>query len=95
LYSYLETDVEIGSSSVAASVTRLSIGYAKTLVVELAWAIQGETEEELPEVIIGISLSQAWYTLKYTVMLHTEYVNSKCALLQQCVLSNRAHMLKR
>jgi Protein ENHANCED DISEASE RESISTANCE 2, C-terminal len=51
--SYLETDVEIGSSSVAASVTRLSIGYAKTLVVELAWAIQGETEEELPEVIIG------------------------------------------
>jgi Protein ENHANCED DISEASE RESISTANCE 2, C-terminal len=51
--SYLETDVEIGSSSVAASVTRLSIGYAKTLVVELAWAIQGENEEELPEVILG------------------------------------------
>ncbi|CAM9411107.1 unnamed protein product [Phaeothamnion confervicola] len=42
-----------GSSSVAASVTRLSIGYAKTLVVDLAWTLQGNTEDELPEVVLG------------------------------------------
>ncbi|KAG5186764.1 hypothetical protein JKP88DRAFT_353873 [Tribonema minus] len=50
---YLETSVDIGSSSIAASITRLSIGYAKTLVVELAWTLQGEAEDELPEVILG------------------------------------------
>ncbi|CAM9860779.1 unnamed protein product [Discosporangium mesarthrocarpum] len=49
--NYLETDIEIGN--VAASVVRLCAGYAKTLVVDMVWTIQGDTPEELPEVALG------------------------------------------
>ncbi|CAM9570680.1 unnamed protein product [Laminaria digitata] len=51
--NYLETDLEIASSSLAANITRLCTGYAKALVVDMVWTIQGNTEEELPEVALG------------------------------------------
>ncbi|CAM9201243.1 unnamed protein product [Chrysoparadoxa australica] len=51
--NYLETDVDVSSSSFGASVTRLCMGYAKLLVVDLVWCLQGNTEEELPECILG------------------------------------------
>eukprot|EP00752_Nemacystus_decipiens_P007751 g6928.t2 len=50
---YLETDLEIASSSLAANITRLCTGYAKALVVDMVWTIQGNTQEELPEVALG------------------------------------------
>ena len=37
----------------AAGVARLAAGYAKTLVVDLALVIQGETEDELPERVVA------------------------------------------
>jgi len=51
--NYFELDVNIASSSVAAGVVRLAAGYAKTLVVDLALVIQGETEDELPERVVA------------------------------------------
>ena len=52
---YLELIVDVGSSSVAAGVVRLSIGYARTLVVDLAFVLQGDNEETLPEKVFGMA----------------------------------------
>jgi hypothetical protein len=50
---YIELDVDIGSSSVAKGVVNLVLGYLSTLVIELAFLIQANTEEELPEYLLG------------------------------------------
>ena len=52
---YLELIVDVGSSSVAAGVVRLSIGYARTLVVDLCFLLEGKTEETLPEKVFGMA----------------------------------------
>jgi hypothetical protein len=51
--NYLELDVDIGSSSVARGVVNLVVGYLSKLVIELAFLIQANTEEELPEYLLG------------------------------------------
>jgi hypothetical protein len=55
---YIEVDVDIGSSVVADQITRLCRGYAKSLVVDIAILLQGESEEELPEVLLGVFRSE-------------------------------------
>ncbi|GAB4834810.1 Protein ENHANCED DISEASE RESISTANCE 2 [Ancistrocladus abbreviatus] len=50
---YLEIDVDIGSSTVANGVLGLVIGVITTLVVEMAFLVQANTEDELPERLIG------------------------------------------
>jgi hypothetical protein len=50
---FFELICDIGSSSVAAGVVRLSIGYARTLVVDLGHVLQGDKEEHLPEQLFG------------------------------------------
>jgi hypothetical protein len=50
---FLEVDVDIGSSSVANSVTRFVMVYLKTLVIDLGFLIESKTEAELPERLIG------------------------------------------
>ncbi|KAG0586121.1 hypothetical protein KC19_2G065900 [Ceratodon purpureus] len=51
--NYLELDVDIGSSSVAKGVVNLVIGYVTKLVLEMAFLVQANTEEELPEKLLG------------------------------------------
>ncbi|XP_021768327.1 protein ENHANCED DISEASE RESISTANCE 2-like isoform X1 [Chenopodium quinoa] len=51
--NYLEVDVDIGSSTVANGVLGLVIGVITTLVVDMAFLVQANTEEELPERLIG------------------------------------------
>ncbi|KAG8057836.1 hypothetical protein GUJ93_ZPchr0002g23580 [Zizania palustris] len=51
--SYLEVDVDIGSSAVANGVLGLVFGVVTTLVVDMAFLIQANTYEELPEQVIG------------------------------------------
>jgi len=51
--NYFEIDCDISSSSVARSITGLVIGYAKTLVIDMALCIESKEEEELPEVVMG------------------------------------------
>ena len=50
---WFEVDVDIGSSAVANSVVRFVLGYARYIVVDMAYLIQGNSEEELPEQLIG------------------------------------------
>jgi hypothetical protein len=50
---YLEVDVDIGSSSVANSVTRFVMAYLRTLVIDLAFLVEAKTEAELPERLLG------------------------------------------
>ncbi|XP_027774750.1 protein ENHANCED DISEASE RESISTANCE 2-like [Solanum pennellii] len=50
---YLEIDVDVGSSTVANGVMGLVIGVITTLVVDMAFLVQGNTPDELPEPLIG------------------------------------------
>ncbi|KAG8390615.1 hypothetical protein BUALT_Bualt01G0101900 [Buddleja alternifolia] len=51
--NYLELDVDVGSSTVARGVVNLVLGYLNNLVIEMAFLIQGNTSEELPEFLLG------------------------------------------
>ncbi|GFP95983.1 protein enhanced disease resistance 2 [Phtheirospermum japonicum] len=50
--NYLELDIDVGSSTVARGVVSLVLGYLNNLVIEMAFLIQGNTEEELPEAFL-------------------------------------------
>ncbi|OAY80724.1 Protein ENHANCED DISEASE RESISTANCE 2-like, partial [Ananas comosus] len=50
---YLEIDVDIGSSAVANGVLGLVCGVVTTLVVDMAFLVQANTSDELPEQLIG------------------------------------------
>ncbi|XP_058780131.1 protein ENHANCED DISEASE RESISTANCE 2-like isoform X2 [Vicia villosa] len=51
--NYLELGIDIGSSTVARGVVNLVLGYLNHLVIEMAFLIQGNTREELPEFLLG------------------------------------------
>ncbi|KAK4364727.1 hypothetical protein RND71_016085 [Anisodus tanguticus] len=51
--TYLEVDIDIGSSTVANGVLGLVIGVITTLVVDMAFLVQANTPDELPERLIG------------------------------------------
>ncbi|XP_024986000.1 protein ENHANCED DISEASE RESISTANCE 2-like [Cynara cardunculus var. scolymus] len=51
--NYLEVDVDIGSSTVANGVLGLVIGAITSLVVDMAFLVQANTTDELPERLIG------------------------------------------
>ncbi|CAL0324211.1 unnamed protein product [Lupinus luteus] len=51
--NYMELGVDIGSSTVARGVVSLVLGYLNHLVIEMAFLIQGNTSEELPEFLLG------------------------------------------
>mmetsp|Transcript_1433 Transcript_1433/g.5283 ORF Transcript_1433/g.5283 Transcript_1433/m.5283 type:complete len:397 (+) Transcript_1433:195-1385(+) len=50
---YFEVDIDIGSSAVANSVVRYVLGYAESIVCDMAFLIQGNSETELPEQLLG------------------------------------------
>ena len=51
--NYMETDVHVGSSLMAAQITSLCRGFVKQFGADLAIVIQGEDESELPEKVVG------------------------------------------
>ncbi|XP_068663462.1 protein ENHANCED DISEASE RESISTANCE 2-like isoform X2 [Aristolochia californica] len=51
--NYLEIDVDVGSSTVARGVVSLVLGYLNNLVIEMAFLLQANTHEELPEALLG------------------------------------------
>lgn len=50
---YFELILDVGSSSIAANVVWLSLGYAKSLVVDMAFLLEGNDETTLPERVMG------------------------------------------
>ncbi|CAN0858017.1 Protein ENHANCED DISEASE RESISTANCE 2-like [Linum grandiflorum] len=50
---YMEVDVDIGSSVVANAIVHLAFGYIKLLTVDLGFVIEGLTEAELSEKLVG------------------------------------------
>ncbi|XP_078427909.1 protein ENHANCED DISEASE RESISTANCE 2-like isoform X2 [Wolffia australiana] len=51
--NYLELGVDIGSSTVARGVVSLVLGYLNNLVIEMAFLVQGNNSDELPEFLLG------------------------------------------
>jgi len=47
--NYFELDLDVASSSIAARITRLAVGYSKTVIVDIGFVLQGNSSEELPE----------------------------------------------
>merc|ERR1719242_302757 len=55
--NYFEIDAKVDDSMVAASIIKLCHRFAKRIVVDMVWTLQGENEEELPErVLCGVTL---------------------------------------
>jgi Protein ENHANCED DISEASE RESISTANCE 2, C-terminal/START domain len=50
---FFEVILDCGSSPVATGVIRLSLGYAKSLVVDMGFLLEGDEDEYLPERIFG------------------------------------------
>ncbi|KAH7282217.1 hypothetical protein KP509_35G019700 [Ceratopteris richardii] len=51
--NFMEVDVDIGASILANAIVHLALGYVSTLTVDLAFLIESQTEEELPEQLLG------------------------------------------
>ncbi|KAF3627695.1 putative protein-tyrosine sulfotransferase-like isoform X1 [Capsicum annuum] len=51
--NYLELDIDVGSSTVARGAVSLVVGYLNNLVIEMAFLVQANTPEELPEYLFG------------------------------------------
>eukprot|EP00250_Pteridium_aquilinum_P013782 c21570_g1_i1 orf=344-1294(-) len=51
--NFVEVDVDIGASILANAVVHLAFGYVTTLTVDLAFLIESQVEEELPEQMLG------------------------------------------
>jgi len=51
--NYFEIDIDVGVSSMAGAIVKLVTGPAKSLVIDLAFLIEAQTEEELPEEVVG------------------------------------------
>ena len=49
----MEVDIDVGSSSVAATVVGLVQGATKSLVVDMGIVLEGHSAEELPESLLG------------------------------------------
>jgi hypothetical protein len=50
---FLELILDCGSSQVATGVIKLSLGYAKTLMVDMGFVLEADEDEHLPERIFG------------------------------------------
>lgn len=52
-YNYFEIDVDISSSALANAILHLALGYVNSVTVDMAFLIEAQEEEELPERILG------------------------------------------
>jgi len=50
---YFEIDVDVGSSNVAGGVLKIVKGYITALTIDMAFLLEAQAVEELPEVILG------------------------------------------
>lgn len=50
---YLEIDYDIASSTVAASLLKLLLGFSRDLIIDLGFVVEGKSSMELPERMLG------------------------------------------
>ncbi|CAI9755587.1 unnamed protein product [Fraxinus pennsylvanica] len=51
--NYLEIDVDIGSSAIATAILHLALGCVPAVTVDMAFLVESQSEEELPERLFG------------------------------------------
>lgn len=51
--NYLEIDVDMGSSAIASAILRLALGYVTAVTVDMGFVVESQTEDELPERLLG------------------------------------------
>lgn len=51
--NYFEIDVDIGSSAIANAILRLALGYVTSVTIDMGFVVEAQTEDELPEKLIG------------------------------------------
>ncbi|XVE68882.1 hypothetical protein DITRI_Ditri09bG0105000 [Diplodiscus trichospermus] len=51
--NYLEAEINVGSSTLVRALANLLFRYLKNLVIEMAFVIQGNAPEQLPETLLG------------------------------------------
>lgn len=51
--NYFEIDVDIGSSALASAILHLALSYVNLVTVDMAFLIESQSEEELPERVLG------------------------------------------
>eukprot|EP00250_Pteridium_aquilinum_P009087 c18433_g1_i1 orf=192-1304(-) len=57
--NYFEIDVDIGSSALANAILHLALGYVSSVTVDMAFLVEAQAEDELPERILGaVRISQ-------------------------------------
>jgi hypothetical protein len=73
--NYVEIDVDIGSSAVARQIASSVLGYCNIFVIEEAFVIEGQLEDELPErAVMGISFRAVDTTECAVPLLPKDYV---------------------
>ncbi len=77
----MEVDIDVGSSSVAATVVNLVQGATKSLVVDMGIVLEGHTSEELPESLLG-TVSNRLDTL-FLMTLQGKPVRETCTCLHR------------
>ncbi|XP_077215462.1 protein ENHANCED DISEASE RESISTANCE 2-like isoform X3 [Tasmannia lanceolata] len=51
--NYFEVDVDIGSSTLASAILHLALGYVTAVTIDMGFLVEAQTEEELPERLLG------------------------------------------
>ncbi|XVF48233.1 hypothetical protein PTKIN_Ptkin03bG0173400 [Pterospermum kingtungense] len=51
--NYLEIDVDIASSAIANAILHLALGYVTSVTIDMGFVVEAQTEDELPERLIG------------------------------------------
>ncbi|XP_043714688.1 protein ENHANCED DISEASE RESISTANCE 2-like [Telopea speciosissima] len=51
--NYFEIDVDVGSSAIATAILRLALRYVNSVTIDMGFLVEAQTEEELPETLIG------------------------------------------
>ncbi|XP_065850775.1 protein ENHANCED DISEASE RESISTANCE 2-like [Euphorbia lathyris] len=51
--NYLEIDVDIASSKIATAILHLALGYVTSVSIDMGFVVESQTEDELPEKLIG------------------------------------------